>query len=108
MALKHHPDVGGDWQSFIKIRNAYDKLTKTTETTMEMIDRLNVEMVKATKWVKSSADHNASLGNLEFEKHGDLLKITGRIMAGNILFNYNIIMYGDIYKVRCWELNTPC
>lgn len=96
MALKHHPDVGGDWQSFIKIRNAYDKLTKTTETTMEMIDRLNVEMVKATKWVKSSADHNASFGNLEFEKHGDLLKITGRIMAGNMLFSYNIIMYGDI------------
>lgn len=95
LVLETHPDHGGDQNKFIKIREAYEFLTKTIPTKEEEAYNLARLLRRAENWVKNSFGMKL-FQHMEFNKYGKSLKITGDVRAGNLNFKGNIKIIGNI------------
>ena len=76
LVLETHPDTGGDQNKFIKIRKAYENLTKIVLTKEEEAANLH-ELLKRAE----NSFGMELFQHMEFSKYGENLKILGDIRA---------------------------
>ena len=94
MALKHHPDIGGCRDEFIKVRKSYDALTKQPIDDEKQSEKFAMHVKKATIWAVNN-EGIEMFGECEYQNQGGRLKVIGNIKAGNLSYDGNIIIKGN-------------
>lgn len=100
-AMKLHPDRGGNMVDFIELKKAYDLAMHPDRGTLE---EKAIRQAKITaqiqRWCNGQEQGTKLFGDITCKKSKVNLKLTGTFLAGNLAFNGNISISGDVSSPR--------